>query len=116
MKEPPGVGHTWTAEPDVCGDCVGEEDLECLLDRRDPSDDAVGGVEDADAETEAEGDQGDQEGGQLAGQQPAGGGQAQRLALIIHGVKVKICLQKWAHITEQPYYGALGALGALLKK
>ena len=93
MKEPPGVGHTGTAEPDVCGDCVGEEDLEALLDRRDrrdPGDDAVGGVEEAEAETEAEGDQGGQEGGHMAGQQPAGGGQTQRLTLIRHGIRVKI--------------------------
>ena len=87
MKEPPGVGHTGTTEPDVCGDCVGEEDLEALLDCSDPSDDAVGGVEEAEAETEAEGDQGDQEGGHLSGEQPAGGGQAQRLTLIRNGVK-----------------------------
>ena len=31
MKEPSCVGHTGTPEPDVCGDCVGEEDLEDLL-------------------------------------------------------------------------------------
>ena len=77
MKKPSGVGHTGTTEADVCGDCVGEEDLEDLLgqaDASDPGDGGVGAVEDGEADTEAEGDEGDQEGGHLTRQQPAGGG------------------------------------------
>ena len=100
MKEPPGVGHTGTTEPDVCGDCVGEEDLEALLDHSNPGDGAVGGVEEAEAETEAEGDQGGQEGGHMAGQQPAGGGQAQRLTLIRHGIRY--LSQIWTQFTKLP--------------
>ena len=77
MEEPSCVGHTGTTEADVCGDCVGEEDLEDLLgqaDASDPGDGGVDDVEDAEADTETEGDEGDQEGGHLTRQQPAGGG------------------------------------------
>ena len=90
MKKPSGVGHTGTTEADVCGDCVGEEDLEDLLgqaDASDPGDGGVGAVEDGEADTEAEGDEGDQEGGHLTRQQPAGGGQAQRLTLMMKGMR-----------------------------
>ena len=103
MKEPSCVGHTGTPEPDVCGDCVGEDDLEDLLGHAgasDPGNGGVGAVEDTEADTEAEGDEGDQDGGHLTGEQPAGGGQAQRLTLILQESRVKVFLRIWTQVTK----------------
>ena len=60
MREPSGVGHSWTTEADVCGDDVGERDLETLLDQADHGDPGEGGVEavqEAEADAEADCDQ-----------------------------------------------------------
>ena len=86
MREPSGVGHTRTTEADICGDDVGEGDLEALLDQADhadPSDGGVEGVGEAEAAAEANCEQREQETDQVTGRQPAGGGQAQRLTLNI---------------------------------
>ena len=60
MREPSGVGHPWTTEADICGDDVGERDLEALLDQADHGDPGEAGVEavqEAEAAAEADCDQ-----------------------------------------------------------
>ena len=62
MRVPSGVGHPWTTEANICGDDVGERDLETLLDQADHGDPGEGGVEAVqEAEAEADCDQREQE-------------------------------------------------------
>ena len=60
MREPSGVGHSWTTEANICGDDVGERDLEALLDQAyhgDPGEGGVEAVQEAEAGAEADCDQ-----------------------------------------------------------